>query len=116
MQNPYNPPSARIEEGGAYRTKTRIKRLSPHQNGKVFGVLMTIPSLIIFFPIFIIGSLAAPDVQGGMLIGMFFGMMLIIPIMYLIIGYITAVIGCWFYNLAAKLTGGIEFESQSFEP
>lgn len=30
--------------------KTQITRLSPHQNGKVFGVLMAFVSLVFFLP------------------------------------------------------------------
>lgn len=32
--------------------KKQIKRMSPHQNGKVFGVLMAIASLVFVVPFF----------------------------------------------------------------
>ena len=42
--------------------KKQIRRLSPHQNGKVFAVLMTIGALVIFIPMtlmmFFIGGLS----------------------------------------------------------
>jgi len=110
MHNPYNPPSARIEEGGAQRMKTRIQKFSPHQNAKVFAVLMAVTSLIFVVPFMLLFSAMSPGMKALPV-----SSMLIIPIVYLIFGYISVVIGCWVYNLLAKFTGGIEFEAHSIE-
>jgi hypothetical protein len=37
---------------------------------------------------------------------------LILPFIYLIFGFFFTAIAAWLYNLIAKWTGGIEFESQ----
>jgi len=111
MHNPYDPPSARIEEGVAHRTRIRIKKFSAHQNGKVFAVLLTTTLLIFMGPVILIAGAIAPDKFAVTVLGM-----IVISIAYLIFGYISVVIGCWIYNMLAKFTGGIEFEMQSFEP
>ena len=35
----------------------------------------------------------------------------ILPVIYLIVGYIATVIGCALYNVIAPMTGGIEYDS-----
>jgi hypothetical protein len=43
--------------------KKQIKRLSPHQNGKVFGVLMAVTTLPLFLPMILMMNLAGPPVD-----------------------------------------------------
>jgi hypothetical protein len=88
--------------------KQRITRLSPHQNGKVFGVLMAIISLIFVIPLILAALFASlpPKAMPSIFA------LVMLPIMYLVIGYIMTVIGCWIYNLLAGAVGGIEFELQ----
>jgi len=91
--------------------KKQISRLSPHQNGKVFGVLMAVSSLIFLLPLFIIMSLAMPQAdQYGNPVNFPTFMMLLMPLFYLIFGYISVAIGCFIYNFLVKYIGGIEFE------
>jgi len=40
-------------------------------------------------------------------------MILIMPVMYLVIGYLSVAIGCAVYNFMFKYIGGIEFEAKS---
>jgi hypothetical protein len=40
--------------------KTQIERLSPHQNGKVFGVLFAMGSLVFLVPFVLIAMAVAP--------------------------------------------------------
>jgi hypothetical protein len=91
--------------------KTQIRSFSVRQNAKVFAVLMAVSSLLFVIPFALIASFAAPKPVGfpG---GLF---LLALPVIYLIVGYITAAIGCLVYNALAKLTGGIEFESRDVE-
>ena len=91
--------------------KIRIMRFSPHQNAKVFSVLMAITSLILVVPIALMFSFfpplsqsGAPDFPPGILF-------LLLPLLYLIVGYIGTLIFCAVYNLVARFTGGIEFET-----
>ena len=84
--------------------KQQVTRLSPHQNGKVFGVLMAITSLVFVIPFFLFTL-----TLGG---GGFQWMMLLMPLIYLFLGYISVALGCLFYNLMFKIIGGIEYESE----
>ena len=90
--------------------KRRIKRLSPHQNGKVAAIVMAITSLpmvlLMFIPMSIMwmgsdhpGNFSPP-----------FIMLIIMPIFYLIFTYIGVTFACWVYNLLVGLLGGFEFE------
>ncbi|WP_373034114.1 hypothetical protein [Sulfurovum sp.] len=91
--------------------KTQIKRLSPHQNGKVFGILMAVASLIFILPMFLAMSFSMPHVdQQGNPVDFPRFIFLIMPFFYLIFGYISVVVGCFIYNLLVKYVGGIEFE------
>lgn len=90
--------------------KTRVQRFSPHQNAKVFAVLMAVSSLVFVVPFTLLASAFAPKGSGFPAF-----IVLLFPVIYLVFGYISVAIGCWVYNLLAKFTGGIEFEAQSVE-
>lgn len=90
--------------------KTRIRNLSPHQNGKVFAILMAVTSLVFAVPFMLIAGAMAPKGSGFPVF-----MVLLFPILYLVFGYVSIAIGCWVYNVLARFTGGIEFEAQSVE-
>lgn len=88
--------------------KKQIKRLSPHQNGKVFGVLMALGSLVFVIPMTLAFSfMPMPQGQSGP--PAFFVMLL--PIVYLVMGYLTEAVGCLIYNYAFRFLGGIEYET-----
>jgi hypothetical protein len=87
--------------------RQRITRFSPHQNGKVFGVLMAITSLVLLLPMMLIVSTFAPPQSRPPMF-----LFVLMPLIYLVMGYVSVAIGCWIYNLLAKATGGIEFESR----
>jgi len=90
--------------------KKQITRLSPHQNGKVFGVLMAVSSLIFLLPVVLMMSLSAPhlDQQGNPVEFPTF-MFVLMPLFYLLFGYLSVAIGCILYNFLVKYIGGIEF-------
>ena len=87
--------------------KQQISRLSPHQNGKVFAVLMTVTSLIFLVPMFLIASAFMPEGKGMPVL-----MMVLLPAIYLVVGYLGTALACAIYNLVAKVIGGIEFEAR----
>lgn len=88
--------------------KKQIKRLSPHQNGKVFGILMALSSLVFVIPFgFAFSFMPMGEGQGGP--GVFF--VIAFPFMYLVMGYLMVAVGCLIYNFAYKYIGGIEYES-----
>lgn len=86
--------------------KTQIQRFSPHQNAKVFAILMAVSSLVFVVPFMLISMMAAP--QGAQAMPLL--MVVLFPVIYLIMGYVMVVVGCWLYNLMFKYVGGIEFE------
>jgi hypothetical protein len=86
--------------------KQQIARFSPHQNGKVFAVLMAINSLIFLVPFFALFGLVAPAQQRMPMV-----LLIILPLMYLVVGYVMVGVGCILYNFIFKYVGGIEFES-----
>jgi hypothetical protein len=86
--------------------KQQVSRLSPHQNGKVFGVLFAVLSLIVVVPVFLLASMTGAGSQGMPLWAIF-----IAPVIYLIVGYIATVIWCALYNVITPMTGGIEYDS-----
>lgn len=89
----------------------QIKRFAPHQTAKVLSVLMAIGSLPVFVPMILMSIFASPmmDEQGNPVDFPIF-MLVMFPIFYLLFGYISVRIGCWFYNLMFKYIGGFEFE------
>ena len=91
--------------------KIRIERFSIHQNAKVFAVMMAVSSLVFAIPFFLFASRMSPK-PAGFPGGIVF---LLLPLIYLVFGYISIAIGCWVYNVLAKFTGGLEFESEAVE-
>lgn len=49
---------------------------------------------------------------GGMMIGMGLAAIVIAPIFYGVLGFIGGIISAFFFNLAAKYTGGLDLEVQ----
>jgi ABC-type multidrug transport system fused ATPase/permease subunit len=91
--------------------KKQIRRVSPHQNGKVFGVLMAVSSLIFLLPMFVFMFASMPEVDSqGNPVDFPKYMFLIMPLIYLIFGYIFVAISSLIYNFLANYIGGVEFE------
>jgi hypothetical protein len=90
--------------------KQQIARFSPHQNAKVIAVLWAVVSLILLVPFFLLASVFGAGQ------GMPLWTIIILPIIYLVVGYIGVVIGCALYNVIVPFTGGIEYESSAGTP
>jgi ABC-type multidrug transport system fused ATPase/permease subunit len=91
--------------------KKQISRISPHQNGKVFGILMAVASLVFVVPMLAIMMFSVPAVdQHGNPATFPKFLIILFPILYLVIGYLTAVIGSAIYNFFFRYIGGFEFE------
>lgn len=88
--------------------KRQVTRFTPHQNGKVFGILMALGSLVFLIPIFLIFSVVGSRPPNGPPPFMF----LLFPIMYLIFGYLSIAVGCLLYNFMYRYIGGLEYESE----
>ncbi|MDP3836357.1 MAG: hypothetical protein Q8Q82_20585 [Hydrogenophaga sp.] len=88
--------------------KQQIERFSPHQNGKVFAVLMAVGSLVFLVPFFIFASFAVPAEDGPPA-----WLFLLFPVIYLVLGYFMVVVGCAVYNFMYRYIGGIEYTAKS---
>ena len=94
--------------------KIQVARLSPHQNAKVFAVLMAIATLVFAVPMFFVFLYMPPgvDARGNPINAPPAWVVLLFPLFYLVVGYTMVAIGCWFYNVMFKLIGGIEYETR----
>ena len=90
--------------------KQQIARFSPHQNGKVFAVLMAVSALV-FLVQFMLLALATAPAQARPPLLFFLGL----PVLYLVVGYVMVVIGCAVYNFLYQHIGGIEFETSGLD-
>src|SRR5690349_1913928 len=96
--------------GRRHTMKQQIARFSPHQNGKVFAVLMAVSSLVFLVPFMVLAFATAPAPARPPLF-FFIGL----PVLYLVIGYVMVAISCWVYNAFYKHIGGIEFETRGLD-
>ena len=88
--------------------KQQIERLSPHQNGKVFAVLMAVGSLVFLVPFFFIAFVMAPEAARPPA-----WIFAVLPALYLVTGYVMVAISCWLYNRLFPFIGGIEYTSRT---
>lgn len=86
--------------------KKRIKRFSVMQTAKLLGVLYFIGVAVFIIPVALI-MMAVGSQDSGPFGG---AMLLILPFLYGIMGFIFGAIGCLLYNLVASKIGGIEVE------
>lgn len=83
----------------------RIRRFGIGQTAKVFGLLYGIIGLV-FVPVFALVAAFAPQESTGFGLGFALAM----PLLYGVMGFISAAIGCAIYNAVAGWIGGIEVE------
>src|SRR5688572_33375282 len=81
----------------------RIRRIAVHQTALVVAILYGFLALVIT-PLFYLVSRFNPE---GETVPLF--ALLLFPVVYALIVYVVAAIGCWLYNLIAGWVGGIEF-------
>ena len=84
--------------------RKRITRFAPMQVAKVFAVLYALVSIPFAAIAFFAGSM------GGQ--GMPVWLVVVIPVIYLVFGFIFTAIAAWLYNLVAGWTGGIEYTAE----
>jgi hypothetical protein len=96
--------------------KTQISRLSPHQNGKVFGIVMAVTTLLVGAPVFtFISFMDTSEAEKSRASELVIFFPYIFAIVYLIFGYLTGLIGSAVYNVVYKYIGGFEFEQKDRE-
>jgi hypothetical protein len=92
--------------------RKRLSRVAPLQLGIVLAALYGLLSLI-FVPFIVLITIltAMHHTNGPKPIGIVGGvvMLILLPILYTVLGFIFGVLGGAVYNFVATLTGGIEF-------
>ena len=104
--------------------KLRIKKLGVLSVAKMYAAIMLVVSLLISVPyglIVIIYSLFGAGMMqgnaalavwgGGVVLGL--AIMIGLPIMYSLLGFVGGAIGALLYNLFSNFVGGIEIEVES---
>ena len=84
----------------------RLTRIAPWQAGKLFAVVYFVLSLIFVVPMELIALLAPTRVGPGPHFSP--GLIILFPFLYALVGLLFVPLGCWIYNVAAKLVGGLE--------
>lgn len=85
--------------------KKQIVRVSVLQSAKVAAALYLVLSIPMCL-ITLIPMMMAPVPAPG---GFSLGMLILMPVLYTVLGFIFTVFGAWVYNLVASYVGGFEF-------
>ena len=88
----------------------RLTRISPWQAGKTLAVVYFGLGLIIAVPFGLMISLVPAQPGQEKPGAMFFVFM---PVLYAIAALVFVPLGCWIYNVAARVIGGIEVTVES---
>ena len=86
----------------------RIRRFGIQSTALTVGILYFLLALLLI-PIFYLAT-------GGAVTGALPPVMLVlIPFIYAVVGYVGSAIGCWLYNIVAGWSGGIAFTLEPAE-
>ncbi|GIW63292.1 MAG: hypothetical protein KatS3mg091_094 [Patescibacteria group bacterium] len=91
--------------------KLRIKKLGIMQMAKSYGLAFCIGSLIIAVVLLLIDLFLEKDSNTGTKSGLT-EIIFSLPIIYTIVGFLTGFAISVIYNITAKLTGGLEIETE----
>ena len=86
----------------------RIRRFAPFQTAKIFGLIYMLMGLLVL-PFFWMGSRAA-TAAGGPAFPFGGKLLLFVPLIYGVLGFVIVALTCLLYNLVAGWVGGIEVE------
>ncbi len=90
--------------------KKEIKKIGVLSLAKIYAVITAIFGLIIGIIYAVVGTAASVSGEAGVLAALGIGSIIVMPIVYGIIGFISGAIGAWLYNLVANWIGGIELD------
>jgi len=95
-------------------TKKRVKKIGILQTSLISAIIFFFLSLILVVPIMLIMGIAGGFSDN---MGFAFGglLLMFMPIMYAIMGFLMTALWCWLYNVIAKKIGGIEIEFEAME-
>jgi hypothetical protein len=87
--------------------KKQIVNISVLQSAKVMAVLYFVLSL----PMVVL--MGIPALMSGQ--GMSFGMLILMPVLYTLLGFVFTALGAWVYNIVASKMGGFEFTTSEVD-
>ena len=95
-----------------------VKRVGPLSAAKLMGVLYALAGLLVgglISLISIVGGALATAGEGSPFASMLFGAgaIVVLPIFYGVLGFVTTLIGAALYNVVASMVGGVELEVQN---
>lgn len=85
--------------------KKTITSIDPFSAARVMALLYLAFSLPFMLIMYMVSRFAPGQAPMGLL------MLVLMPIIYALVGFVFTLIGAWLYNLIAKTVGGIEYES-----
>jgi len=100
-----NPITTLIARQGGNVTK-RVSRIAPWQAGKLFALIYFFLSLLFVIPIALVSAVVPIPAGPGHRLGT--GFLIFVPFLYALAGLIFVPLGCWIYNMAAKVVGGLQ--------
>ena len=91
-----------------------ITYIAPHKTALTVSIIFAAISLLMIVPMVLsIAFVPATDAQGNPVDSTpFIGMLIFMPIIYFIFGYLFTGFAAWLYNKVAAFTGGITYESE----
>jgi hypothetical protein len=83
----------------------QLSRIAPWQAGKVFALVYFFASLLFVIPMLFVSLLGLAAAAPGPKLTP--GVVILLPFLYALFGLIFVPFGCWIYNIAASLVGGL---------
>ncbi len=84
----------------------RLSRIAPWQAGKLFALMYFFLSLLFVIPLLLISVLVPIPAGPGPRLSP--ALLILFPFLYAMVALIFVPLGCWIYNIAAGIVGGLE--------
>ncbi len=95
--------------------KIIIKKIGVLSLAKIFGILYVLLGLIVgaFMSLFALIGFATSNPKAGIFGALFgIGAIILLPIFYGVLGFVSGIISAALYNLIVKWVGGLEIETE----
>ena len=93
-----------------------VRRFSPGKTSLTAAVLYGLMGLLVIPCFYVMLRIAPIPTYGRAGVGSGARFILLLPLFYAVLGYVTTYIGCLLYNWVAGFTGGIEVEVTDAPP